>query len=161
MRNASRWLQWSQRRIRAAEQKWKARGYSIETFTPAAQKPLPESGPTIGLAGEYQTHVGTKLKLPKTAGSTPGGHVINDALAKYGYTPSVEHTDGDHVVEIQLGGVNELPNLWPLNSRVNQQAGSRISKAQLAKPDGKTVSISDLKTMAAKRDVWLVIAQTE
>ena len=146
----------------AAEQNWKARGYSIETFSPAAPKPLPESGPTIGLGGDYQTHVGQKLKLPKTAGSTPGGHVINDALGKYGYAPSVEHTDGDHVVEIQLGGVNEFPNLWPLNSRVNQQAGSRISKAQLAKPDGKTtVSISDLKKMAAKRDVWLVIAQTE
>jgi hypothetical protein len=47
---------------------------------------------------------------------------VHDALAKYGYASSVEHTDGDHVAEIQLGGVSDFPNLWPLNSRVNQQA---------------------------------------
>jgi hypothetical protein len=102
-----------------------------------------------------------KLKLPKTAGSTPGGHVINDALFNYGYRSSIEHTDGDQVVEMQLGGINDYPNLWPLNSRVNQQAGSRISRMKLSKPDGKTISMPDLKTEASKRDVWLVIAQTE
>jgi hypothetical protein len=145
----------------ASEQVWSKRGHGIEVFTSAVPKPLPDGGPTIGLSAIYQARVGQKLKLPDTAASTPGGGKINDALAKYGYDPSIEHTDGDHVVEMQLGGINDFPNLWPLSSRVNQQAGSRISSTKLPKPDGTTISMGELKKLAATREVWLVIAQTE
>ncbi len=147
-----------------ALKEWGKRSYQIKPFSPISpSKQLPEGGDKIGLAGDYQTHVGMKLKLPKNPGSTPGGGKINDALKDYGYVPAVEHTDGDHVVEIQLGGIDDLKNLWPLESRLNQQAGSRLSKAQVPKPNGTTVSMSDLKDTAAKgnREVWLVIAQTE
>lgn len=145
-----------------AELNWKARGYPVEVYRPVGPpKSLPEGGPPIGLDPAYQAHVGMKLKLPAAAGSTPGGHVINDALRRYGYDPSIEHTDGDHVVEMQLGGVNDFPNLWPLGSRMNQQAGSRISSATLPKPDGTSIRMSELKALAATRDVWVVIAQTE
>ena len=145
----------------SAEKNWQGRGYRIEAYGPASTKPLPESGARIGVTGLHQTAVGTKIKMPKTAQSTPGGELINNELRKYGYDRALEHTDGDHVLEIQLGGINDFGNMWPLESRMNQQAGSRISKQEIPKPDGTTIKMSDLKTEASKRDVWLVIVQTE
>ena len=147
-----------------ALKEWGKRSYQIKPFSPTSpSKQLPEGGDKIGLASDYQTHIGMKLKLPKNPGSTPGRGRINDALKDYGYVPAVEHTDGDHVVEIQLGGIDDLKNLWPLESRLNQQAGSRLSKAQVPKPNGTTVSMSDLKDTAAKgnRGVWLVIVENK
>ena len=86
---------------------------------------------------------------------------INDALAGYGFNPTEEHMDGDHVVEMQLGGPNELKNLWPLNAGVNRGSGATIAGMQLPLPTGKTMPMEDVKKEAAKRKVWLVIEKTE
>ncbi len=37
--------------------------------------------------------------------------------------------NGDHVREIQLGGDDEVSNLWPLPAAFNQAAGSRLNQA--------------------------------
>jgi hypothetical protein len=62
---------------------------------------------------------------------------------------------------MQLGGPNQLENLWPLNSTVNQNSGRTIKDLVIAKPDGTTIKMPDLKKEAQKREVWLVIVQTE
>ncbi len=143
--------------------KWEKDG-SIQTFTPTGSpKPLPEGGGPLGVTSPYQTHVGMKFMLPQKApGGTPGGYKINEPLKLYGYDSAKQQTDGDHVLEIQLGGVNELENLWPLDKRINQQAGSRLNNAKLPKPDGTTTTMDELKAEAQKpSEVWLVIAATE
>src|SRR5262249_61897775 len=50
-------------------------------------------------------------------------------LAKWGYNREDNldgTTDADHVMEKQLGGPDEVPNLWPLNSQTNQHSGSDV-----------------------------------
>ena len=105
----------------SAEKSWQSRGYQIELFTPTSQKSLPDGGPMLGVTAPHQVTTGKKFKLIGDAAPTAGGGVINSELAKYGYSGEIEHTDGDHVLEMQMGGINDLANLWPLNSRVNQQ----------------------------------------
>jgi Domain of unknown function (DUF4157) len=147
----------------SARKKWEREG-SIQTFTPTgAPKPLPEGGGPLGVSSTFQTYVGKKFMLPKKPpGGTPGGYVINDELRPYGYDGATQKTDGDHVLEIQLGGKNLLENLWPLDKRINQQAGSRLNNAKIPTPGGNPVTMDDLKQKAQKgSEVWLVIALTE
>jgi hypothetical protein len=64
-----------------------------------------------------------RRRNPKFA-TTPGGGKVLDALAPYGFVASKEGLDGDHVREIQFGGVDVLGNLWPLDAGTNRGAGS-------------------------------------
>ena len=140
---------------------WQVKKYKVQEFEPAVSSPkaLPEGGDKIGVLPDYQ--VKPQMKLLLNPGSTEGGGKINDALAGYGFNPTEEHMDGDHVVEMQLGGPNELKNLWPLNAGVNRGSGATIAGMQLPLPTGKTMPMEDVKKEAAKRKVWLVIEKTE
>jgi len=40
-----------------------------------------------------------------------------------------EKNDGDHIVEMQIGGPNELRNLWPLERGENRSSGSLLKNA--------------------------------
>jgi hypothetical protein len=54
---------------------------------------------------------------------------VNRTLEKYGYNRKDNAdptTDGDHVMEKQLGGPDLENNVWPLNSSVNRSSGSRM-----------------------------------
>lgn len=146
-------------RLRVSEQtEWAAQNYVVKTYSPTSQQNLP-GGRQIGLAGQYQTQVGKKFRL--IPGETSGGYKINDALAKYGYDLHKEHTQGDHVLEMQLGGPNDYPNLWPLNEDLNRDGGNSIKNAIMKKPDGKEVKMSEVKDVARTRPVWLFIARTK
>lgn len=145
-------------RLIVREQKeWEGRNYEIGEYPPTTTKPLPENGRSIGLSEEYQTKVGKKFRL--IPGETSGGYKINDLLAKYGYDLNREHTQGDHVLEMQLGGPNDYPNLWPLNEDLNRAGGSDIKNAVLKKPDGKDIKMSEVKATARTRPVWLFIVR--
>jgi hypothetical protein len=143
-----------------ARRSWEERGLAIERFEPHGKKALPEGGESIGLDPQWQTSPGKKLKLPPPR-STPGGGRINEALAPYGFSPKGEGLDGDHVTEIQLGGEDVIPNLWPLDKSENRAAGSILRSATFTKPDGATVSMAELKRRARTKSVWLVITSTK
>ena len=54
---------------------------------------------------------------------------VNATLERWGYNRTDNAnppTDGDHVIEKQLGGPDAHNNVWPLNSAVNQQSGREI-----------------------------------
>lgn len=54
---------------------------------------------------------------------------INATLERWGYNRTDNPnppTDGDHVLEKQLGGPDAHNNVWPLNSAVNQRSGREI-----------------------------------
>lgn len=141
---------------------WAKRNYEIKIYKPAvgSRVPLPQ-GQSIGVIPKYQVAPGMKFKL--IPGETEGGGLINDALQPYGFSPKAEYMDGDHVLEMQLGGPNSLDNLWPLNASINRGSGSAISRMIFPLPGGKTIAMPDLKkeAEARKREVWIVIEKTE
>jgi hypothetical protein len=138
---------------------WAVNAYKIEKYEPCVQKDLPDGGATIGVTGEYQIRTGMKFKV--IPGSTAGGSKINNQLKKYGYDLDREDTQGDHLLEMQLGGPNILENLWPLNRAMNGAGGNDTKNAVLKKPDGNDVKMSEVKEAAEKRPVWLFLAGTK
>jgi len=81
----------------------------------------------LGITGRYRLAVNSRVGRLSNR-ETPGGGRINDLLAPYGWSATEENMDGDHVQEIQLGGEDELSNLWPLNANMNRGAGSTLSR---------------------------------
>jgi hypothetical protein len=84
----------------------------------------------LGIESPYRVAKNTKVG-PLSDASTPGGGKINTLLGKYGWSADDEGLDGDHVKEIQLGGKDELANLWPLDASTNRGAGSKLSRSQV------------------------------
>jgi hypothetical protein len=134
---------------------WKDR--TIKRYAPYGSQALPGGGPIIGLSDEYKIEVGKKLLYKP--GSTAGGGLINQALAPYGYRARAEGKDGDHVVEMQIGGPNIIPNLWPLDKGENRSSGATLAARRLKKPDGKEISMSDANAKR-KNNLWLIIVKT-
>ncbi len=145
--------------------RWDERGREIETYRPHGSKALPGSSRVVGIGGTWRVSRGKLLKLEPSDSGTPGGGRMNRALRPYGFMPSVENMDGDHVVEIQLGGRDIIPNLWPLDASENRSAGSLLSSMSFTKPDGSPISMNELKREARRRRrrgrfVWLRISST-
>ncbi|MDH5360751.1 MAG: hypothetical protein OEX03_09315, partial [Gammaproteobacteria bacterium] len=150
----------------AARKRWEDVGKEIKTFRPHGKQQLPQHNKEIGIAPEWQIYSGRLLRLKPPKKGTPGGGKINRALKPYGFFPGSEYMDGDHVMEIQLGGKDTLPNLWPLDASENRSAGSVLSTKTFTKPDGTSISMSELKKEAKVRqskgkDVWLKISSTK
>lgn len=138
---------------------WKARnGKTIVVYRPTARADLP-GGPKIGIDEHHRTEPGKTIKLdPK---ETEGGALINKALEPFGFRADEEKLDGDHLIEMQLGGPNELRNLWPLRAGENRSSGAKIKGMTLDKPDGTKIAMDDLKERAKKGiDTWLIITST-
>jgi Domain of unknown function (DUF4157) len=56
-------------------------------------------------------------------------NAFNALIERWGYNreDSLDGTtDGDHVLEKQLGGPDEFDNVWPLNSTINRRSGSHV-----------------------------------
>jgi len=136
---------------------WKAQNYLIVKCSPLSKTPLPDGGPTIGLDEQYQIGVGKKV--PYKPGKTAGGGLINRTLAPYGYRATAEGMDGDHIVEMQIGGPNILQNLWPLDKGENRSSGALLSNAQVTKPDGKELPL-DEANKKKRGSLWLMIVKT-
>jgi outer membrane biosynthesis protein TonB len=125
-------------------------GYPVKAYTPHRGGTLPE-GPTIGISSDFRIAKGTIIG-PLSTSTTPGGKKLNNVLSKYGFVPSDEGMDADHVWEIQFGGQDALENLWPLDSPTNQGAGSKLSQAEVEYPNsGKKVKIAELKQNLSRK----------
>jgi len=122
----------------------------IRAYEPEKPGQTLPGGETIGLTDEFRTFK-NKVVGPLATAKTPGGGRINRVLKRYGFDPVTEGTggdgmDGDHVVEIQMGGRDEYENLWPLDAGENRGAGATLAGAEVAFPGGQTKKLADLKT---------------
>lgn len=140
--------------------KWQGKGEKIDEFKPHERKALPFGEETIGIIPDWQVDVGKRIKLKPQ--KTKGGGLINSALKPYGYSAQSEKLDGDHVVEMQLGGPNILENLWPLDMGENRSSGSIISTMEFEQPNNtRKISMSDLKKQANSKPIWLLLTKTK
>ncbi|MCI5141832.1 MAG: hypothetical protein D3909_08935, partial [Candidatus Electrothrix sp. ATG1] len=147
----------------AKKTEWISAGHPIIKFIPENRSSLPFGGPRIGVTPPYTIFRGKQFKLPtRPPGGTPGGGKINNSLKKYGFSPSTENMDGDHVHEIQMGGKDNIRNLWPLNAGINRSAGGKISR-MIFDVKGQRIPMSVLKARARSSnspDVWMKIKST-
>jgi len=129
----------------------------VAVYKPSGSGKLSD-GTNLGITkGDYQMQSGKDFKLPKDIKSTPGGGKLTNPLKKYGYSFSKEYTDADHVKEIQVGGNDELANLWPLNASENRSSGSSLSRMKF----GTGEKMTQLKKKAATKDVWIKVKSTK
>lgn len=119
-------------------------GHDINTGPPAPPAELK----SLGIKSDFQVTEGTVIG-PLSEASTPGGDEINKILKRYDWDFDSEYMDGDHVVEMQFSGVNELKNLWPLDASMNRGAGSRLSRQQVDL-DGQKITVDWLKKVKKK-----------
>lgn len=121
-------------------------GTRVKEYKPHRTNVL-ANGEVIGIGGGWRISSGTIVGPQKEegAGGTPGGRKINRLLKRYGFYPSLEGKDGDHVWEMQIGGQDTLPNLWPLDSGENQRAGGKLYNSYVTYPDtGRQVPFREL-----------------
>lgn len=140
------------------KRRWDDAGQPLEAFAPHDRKDLPMGGRTIGITGPWQIHVGKTFQFdPKR---TMGGGLINRTLAPWGYRARAAGMDGDHILEMQMGGENVVENLWPLDKSENRSSGSILSSKTFTKPDGDRISMPELKQEAKSRSIWFTITKT-
>jgi hypothetical protein len=139
-----------------------SRGIKIRWYYPEQPTRLPDedgkpTGPEIGLASRWHITL-QKLVGPLSQDTTPGGEKLNRILRRYGFRPKKEDMQGDHAHEIQLGGKDEVQNLWPLETSRNASAGASLAQAVIEYPDsGRQAKLSSLKTN--KREYWFKITK--
>jgi hypothetical protein len=141
-------------------EKWQKKGEPILEFRPDQPTSLP-NGSDVGVAPKWRVQAGMKIAMTKSEG-TGGGGKINKRFAPYGFRALSEGLDGDHVVERQLGGEDEIENLWPLDSGENRSAGSTLKSKSWKDPSGAQVAMGDLKKKASSSTpVWFQIISTK
>jgi hypothetical protein len=145
---------------------WQADGMPIRKFNPHGHQEIPGAGKFLGVDSDWRTKVGTKIQLPvQKPPKSPGGGKINEPLRNFGYYAGLEGLDGDHVTELQVGGIDDLKNLWPLERKENQDSGYLLHDAVYTLASGVTVSMEELKvrarTGANPPQVWIKIASTK
>jgi hypothetical protein len=119
-------------------------GETVRPYQPTVPSSELPGGDKVGLTTTLAK--GTVIG-PVTSASTPGGGRINRIFAKYGFRAGQEGLDGDHVQEIQFGGLDVIGNLWPLNASINRGAGSKLAQMSVSHPraSGQFKKVSELK----------------
>lgn len=145
--------------------KWEAAGLPIIEYKPHGRKQIPGSTESLGIDSDWQVHVGRKIQIPPVKPpKSPGGKKINSELRFFGYYAGLEGQDGDHVTEIQVGGVDDLKNLWPLDASENRSSGSTLADGKY-EVGNATITMADLKARARKGanppEVWIKIGSTK
>jgi len=136
----------------------------IQSYSPSSSaQSLPNNNSHPGIASQYRTEKGLVIELHP--GSTQGGKLVNDLFRPYGYRAKEEDgsesKDGDHLVEMQLGGPNELKNLWPLDAGLNRSGGATVKTMQVDIPAGGTISMDELKKRSEIVPTYLTIKETK
>jgi len=114
-----------------------AKGDKVYQYRPTAPQTLPDGSETLGLGAGSQVAVGSKLFFEGKEARGGGVGKFKNLVAKFGFVASASGWDVDHVVELQIGGKDELPNLWPLPSGENRSSGSIIKNATFEIPATK------------------------
>ena len=92
---------------------------------------LPD-GETVGLAPAFANLSPGKIIVYVEKAGTGGGGKINKRFRPFGFRPSREAMDGDHVMERQLGGPDSIENLWPLHATENRSSGAKVNSMEVS-----------------------------
>jgi hypothetical protein len=149
-----------------AAQKGAPKGDRVYQYRATTPTNAPDGSQKLGLGGGSQIQVGKKL-LFDDKGTRGGGVAAFKALVgKFGFVASESGWDIDHVVELQLGGKDDWPNLWPLPANENRSSGSIIRNSTIVIPktqQAKAVKDAMQEKKAGKKPqpgLWLLIKGT-
>jgi hypothetical protein len=100
---------------------------SVKVFSAAggSGQQLP-NGKSVGLDPQFANLAPGKILVFNEKGTTGGGGKINDLFKPFGFRAGAEQLDGDHVMERQLGGPDDIRNLWPLPRGENRSSGATL-----------------------------------
>lgn len=134
----------------------------IWRYLPNQSQNSPGDEQALGLESASQIEVGRVIQFDEKGKRAGGVPAFRNLTVKYGFNPSDEGWDIDHVVELQVGGEDKYANLWPLPLGENRSSGSIIKNAETKDGKGKTVPvIKAFETMKKKgKDLWLIIVST-
>ena len=118
-------------------------------------------GETIGLAEQFASLAPGVLLVYDDKGKTGGGGKINAVFKNFGFSPSHDGYDGDHVMERQLGGPDHLANLWPLPASENRSSGSTVKNLPVTL-GGKEMTVHEArgKLKREERPLHLLVRKT-
>jgi hypothetical protein len=140
--------------------KWKG-AVSVFKASGGPAQALPNSS-TVGLSDEFASLAPGKLLVFSEKGKTGGGGKINKLFKPFGFRPKHEDLDGDHVMERQLGGPDEIKNLWPLKAGENRSSGSLLNTMEVP---GTKMTLNQAREKRPKQDkkktLYLLIKKTK
>ncbi|MDD4979336.1 MAG: hypothetical protein PHI29_11960 [Gallionella sp.] len=113
-------------------------------YSPKSSKAVPGGGEEIGIASMYQPKVGLVVGPKKKGRSDSGKDRFNNLIESHGYDRTEFKTDGDHVIELQVSGPDLMPNLWPLDSGINQLGGGKLNNYLVTVEGGAQKKVADL-----------------
>lgn len=100
---------------------------------------------SIGIAAPYRIQDNFVFQAKSPTPRNPSNVAkFNQELTSWGYNRNenlAPSTDGDHVMELQVGGLDGPANLWPLNQSINRASGGFVERErgrvlkQLSLPD--------------------------
>jgi len=133
----------------------------IYQYRPTEKLKAPDDPQELGLGEGSQITVGRKLFFSEKEKRGGGVGKFKRLVAKFGFVANDYAWDIDHVVELQLGGKDEFPNLWPLPQGENRSSGAVIKDALLPIPGEKKKTVKEaLKEKEAQGGLWLMIKTT-
>jgi hypothetical protein len=111
----------------------------------------------IGLEAQFASMTPGKILVYDKKFGTGGGGKINALFRPYGFRPGKDGFDGDHVLERQLGGPDEIRNLWPLPSAENRSGGSTLNTMKVNAGKFKGQTVHEARAKRKKDNLYLLI----
>jgi len=138
----------------AAFQSWSG---EVQVYRAASTSNPPIPGGPVGLAPAFANLAPGKVLVYDEKGKTGGGGKINKIFRPYGFRPSKEGMDGDHVMERQLGGPDAINNLWPLPMGENRSSGSTVNTMEVTFAKTKMTVHKARERRKKKKMLYLLI----
>jgi hypothetical protein len=137
---------------------WDGKVYTFKAIEFGKALPVPTQ--PVGLEAQFASIAPGKILVYDKKFGTGGGGKINALFRPYGFRPGKDGYDGDHVLERQLGGPDEIRNLWPLHSSENRSSGSTLNNMQV-KIGKDTLSLPKARAKRKKDYLYLLIRSTK
>ena len=157
----------SQSQMKAQYEAGTKKGGQIIRYLPTAMTDVPDKSQKLGLGAASQIEVGRKVFFEDKEARGGGVPTFKNLVGKFGFVASESGWDIDHVVELQIGGKDEIANMWPLPKGENRSSGATIKGATIEIPATKeqkgvkTALEEKKKGKKPQAGLWLLIKSTQ